>query len=101
MAAMTEELYNRGAWFMVSSFLISVAKEMGIILLLFPKNQINTKRYHFLGCLNSCCSALLFFFGALVGNFWGDEFERHLISSTLNVMSGILLGMAVFYTVKA
>lgn len=40
-AAIVEKTFNRGVLFMVASFLISIAKEMGIVLLLVPKNQLN------------------------------------------------------------
>jgi uncharacterized membrane protein len=72
VAACREEYYNRGIMFMLASFLISISKELSIVSLLVPNNQLKSKRYHFLSSLNSCCSALVFFFSALVSNFWGE-----------------------------
>ena len=40
-ATMREELFNRGLFYMIGSFMISIAKELVIVKLLVPKNQIN------------------------------------------------------------
>ena len=39
-ATMKEELFNRGLFYMVGSFMISISKELMIVQLLIPKNQI-------------------------------------------------------------
>lgn len=85
---------------MVASFLVSVAKETGIVLMLLPRAKIGVRRYQLLGYLSSCCSALLFFFGALLEDFMGSDSGRVIIGG-LNVGSGVLLWASTLYTLKA
>jgi hypothetical protein len=40
-ATMRENIFNKGIFYMVGSFLISIAKELVIVKLIMPKNQIS------------------------------------------------------------
>lgn len=40
VTALRADFYNRGISYMVASFLISIAKELNIVHLLVPKNQL-------------------------------------------------------------
>lgn len=85
---------------MIGSFLLSLLYELKIIKLLVPTNRIKIERNRFLYYLANCCSFIMFFLAALTIESRLEGPEDRVISSALNVFSGLLMGFSIFYTLN-